>query len=432
MSSNSVVTLKNISKTYHVYSDPSDRLKQLLIGNKKTYFKKHHALQNINFNIEKGSSVGIIGRNGSGKSTLLQIIAGTLSPTSGEVILNGRVAALLELGSGFNPEFTGRENIYLYGSIYGISKIDMEAKFDDIEQFAEIGDFIDQPVKTYSSGMFVRLAFSVVINVDADILIIDEALSVGDMFFQAKCFDKLSELKKKGVTLLFVSHSMETIKALCNKCIVLKKGEQVFEGNPMGAADYYSKISLSSEKDSLTPTEQSDENTQLEEVTQHSTLQPEFSRRISERFGEGKARYTDAWIINEQNEEVDTVVHGNTYTFMAQIEFLEDTNTESEFGIVVRNQEGIEIYALNSFFKEVRLPAQKKGSLVQVKFKHKIMLAPGNYNVALGLRTPVQGSYNDKLYNGIVFRVILDYGKSYVPGLIEVPGEVSFQECRKL
>lgn len=422
MLSNQAIKIKNICKSYHVYNNPIDRLKQIF-NNKKIYFKEYHALNGIDFEVNKGDSIGIIGRNGSGKSTLLQIIAGTLAPTSGEVQINGRIAALLELGSGFNPEFTGRENVYLYGSIYGISRSEMDIKINEILEFADIGDFIDQPVKTYSSGMFVRLAFSVVVNVDADILIVDEALSVGDMFFQAKCFEKLNQLKQNGVTLLFVSHSIETVKALCNKCIVLKNGVKEYEGEPMKAADIYSKISLSSNNH----IKNNELDLSLTGVTK-SKLQPDFEKRISQRFGEGKAQYTDAWIISENGEEVDTLIHGHVYTIIAQIQFFEKCEMESEFGVVVRNQEGVEIYALNSFFNGNSIPPQKEGNVIQVEFKHRVDLSPGHYNVSFGLRTPVQGPYNDKIYNAIIFRVVLDYGKSFVPGLIAVSGEVKHRE----
>lgn len=422
MLSKQAIKIKNISKSYQVYNNPIDRLKQMF-NNKKSYFKEYQALKNIDFEVVKGDSIGIIGRNGSGKSTLLQIIAGTLAPTSGEIQINGRIAALLELGSGFNPEFTGRENVYLYGSIYGISGSEMGKKIGEILEFADIGDFIDQPVKTYSSGMFVRLAFSVVVNVDADILIVDEALSVGDMFFQAKCFEKLNQLKKNGVTLLFVSHSIETVKALCNKCIVLKDGIKEYEGEPMKAADIYSKISLASSSYKG----DNELDLTLTEGTR-SKLQPDFEKRISERFGEGKAQYTDAWIISENGEEVDTLIHGQTYTIVAQIKFFEKCDMDSEFGIVIRNQEGVEIYALNSFFDGSSIPPQKEGNIIQVEFKHRVDLAPGHYNVSFGLRTPVQGPYNDKIYNGIIFRVVPNYGKSFVPGLIAVSGEIKHRE----
>lgn len=225
MSSNYAIKIDSLSKNYQLFDKPSDRLKQMLFRGKKKYYREFDALQNISFEIAKGETVGIIGRNGSGKSTLLQIIAGTLTPTNGKIKVNGRVAALLELGSGFNPEFTGRENVYLNGAILGISKSEMDNRFNDIIEFADIGDFIDQPVKTYSSGMYIRLAFSIAINVEADILIVDEALAVGDTKFQIKCIEKMKEIKENGTTILFVSHAGEQVKRFCEKGIWLENGK---------------------------------------------------------------------------------------------------------------------------------------------------------------------------------------------------------------
>ncbi|GAD13506.1 ABC transporter [Geobacillus sp. Sah69] len=225
MSSDIAIKVENLSKIYQIYDKPIDRLKQSLFRGRRKYYREFVALNNISFQIRKGETVGIIGKNGSGKSTLLQILAGTLTPTSGSVEVNGRVAALLELGSGFNPEFTGRENVYMNGAILGISKEEMDRRFNEIAEFADIGDFIDQPVKTYSSGMYVRLAFAVAINVDADILIVDEALAVGDMQFQLKCIEKMKQYIKNGKTILFVSHDTYQIRNFCDKVIWLMEGE---------------------------------------------------------------------------------------------------------------------------------------------------------------------------------------------------------------
>ncbi len=239
MSSNYAIKIDNLSKQYQMFDKPSDRLKQMLFRGNKQYYREFNALQDIGFEIAKGETVGVVGRNGSGKSTLLQIIAGTLTPSHGEIQVNGRVAALLELGSGFNPEFTGRENVYLNGAILGISKTEMDKRFDDIVRFADIGSFIDQPVKTYSSGMYVRLAFSIAINVEADILIVDEALAVGDTKFQIKCIDKMKEIKKNGTTILFVSHAGEQVKRFCEKGIWLEDGKVKEIGSATHVVNHY-------------------------------------------------------------------------------------------------------------------------------------------------------------------------------------------------
>ncbi len=233
------ISVRNLSKKYRLYDTPQHRLKEALHPFRKKYHRDFWALKDVSFEVKKGETVGIIGRNGSGKSTLLQIIAGTLTPTTGDIALDGRVAALLELGSGFNPEFTGRENVFMNGAILGISREEMEKRFDDIALFAGIGDFIDQPVKTYSSGMVVRLAFSVSVNVDPDILIVDEALSVGDAAFQFKCVERLERLTRSGLTLLFVSHDIGMIRNFCDHVIYLQNGRERANGLPEGMTELY-------------------------------------------------------------------------------------------------------------------------------------------------------------------------------------------------
>jgi ABC-type polysaccharide/polyol phosphate transport system ATPase subunit len=250
-SSEVAVRVKEIGKCYQIYDKPGDRLKQFVMprlkrlvgGGRQQYFTEFWALRNISFEVKKGETLGIIGRNGAGKSTLLQILCGTLTPSSGSVEINGRVAALLELGAGFNPEFTGRENVYLNASVLGLGNEEIDARFDSIVAFADIGDFINQPVKTYSSGMFVRLAFAVAIHVEPDILIVDEALSVGDIAFQNKCVLKIRELRDKGTTLLFVTHDLSTLQLICDRVAWLHDGETVMIGDPVTVSqEYYVKI----------------------------------------------------------------------------------------------------------------------------------------------------------------------------------------------
>jgi len=239
MSSEVAVQAEGLGKCYQIYDKPQDRLKQTLFRGRRQFYREFWALQDVSLKVLKGETVGIIGRNGSGKSTLLQLLAGTLAATTGDMRIDGRVAALLELGAGFNPDFTGRENVFMNGAILGIARPEMERRFDDIARFADIGDFIDQPIKTYSSGMIVRLAFSVSINVDPDILIIDEALAVGDMAFQFKCLARLESLTKSGTTLLFVSHSMDMVKTFCNRAIYLREGRIMGSGPPDEMAEVY-------------------------------------------------------------------------------------------------------------------------------------------------------------------------------------------------
>lgn len=245
MSSDGAIQVSNLSKCYEIYERPQDRLLQMLSRGRKQFFKEFWALRDISFEVKKGETFGIIGRNGSGKSTLLQILAGTLAQTSGEALVKGRVAALLELGSGFNPEFTGRENVYLNGSVLGLTQREIEDRYDQIVEFADIGEFIDQPVKTYSSGMFVRLAFAVQAHIGSDILIIDEALSVGDIFFQQKCFRHLEHLREQGVSIIFVSHDTQAMIKLCDRAIILKDGYLKNQGKAADMAAKYIELHYS-------------------------------------------------------------------------------------------------------------------------------------------------------------------------------------------
>ncbi|MDF0604311.1 ABC transporter ATP-binding protein [Neisseriaceae bacterium TC5R-5] len=296
------IRITNLSKHYQVYDAPRDRLKQFVMPRlnriagkeKKQYFREFSALMDISFDVKKGEIVGIIGRNGSGKSTLLQIICGTLTPTSGAVQLNGRVAALLELGSGFNPEFTGRENVYMNASVLGLSKEEIDTRFEDIVSFADIGDFIDQLVKTYSSGMYVRLAFAVVVHVDADILIVDEALSVGDAFFQAKCMSRMRKIVDSGTTVLFVSHDINAVKALCKRTLWLDRGIGRAFGETANVARAYAQdwIKQANAQHLLTDedaTQDSDAITPSE--TQLDNLKLAMALRFSARSGTGHAQY---------------------------------------------------------------------------------------------------------------------------------------------
>jgi len=239
MSSDLAISVREVSKAYQIYDKPTDRLKQMIFGERRKYHEEFLALQDINFDVKKGETVGIVGRNGSGKSTLLQIICGTVTPTTGSVEKQGRVSALLELGSGFNVEFTGRENVYLNGAILGLSKTEIDERFDHIAAFADIGDFIDGPVKHYSSGMFARLAFSVAIHVDPDILIVDEILAVGDAAFQRRCLAKFYEIREKGCTILFVSHDQYQVKSVCQRALYLDRGRQKLFGPAGRIIDQY-------------------------------------------------------------------------------------------------------------------------------------------------------------------------------------------------
>lgn len=423
------IKVENISKAYKIYQNPTDRFKQIFT--KKALYREFVALDDVSFEIPKGAIVGIVGRNGSGKSTLLQIIAGTLSPTRGNCATNGKVAALLELGSGFNPEFTGRENVYISGSIYGISKETMEQRIDQIEAFADIGQFIDQPVKTYSSGMFARLAFAVNVNVDADILIVDEVLSVGDHFFQAKCMSAINNLMKKGVTILLVSHSQATVKALCESAILFNKGQMIFHGDCDEVMDRYMAISLSEENEMRKAVLNADKSKSEEYIygkfpTRYiSKIQPEFSKRITERFGLGDVQFIEATMF-QYGTETTVIEAKNKAVISIWAQARKDIVNYSEIGIVVRTFEGIDLFALNSFFNSQKIEPIKKGSIIRVDFELDIMLGPGKYSITLGFRTPIQGEYMDKVFNAIIFDVVNVSGKT-IPLLFDVPYTMNTQ-----
>ncbi|BDX22500.1 ABC transporter ATP-binding protein [Polynucleobacter sp. TUM22923] len=342
MSSDIAIKVSNLSKCYQIYEQPHDRLKQSiyprlqrLAGKQpKQYFREFWALKDVSFEIKKGETVGIIGRNGSGKSTLLQMICGTLNPTSGSIQTNGRIAALLELGSGFNPEFTGRENVYMNAAIIGLSREETEARFDDIIAFADIGDFIEQPVKTYSSGMYVRLAFAVIAHVDADILVVDEALAVGDTFFTQKCMRFIRQFQMNGGTLLLVSHDMATMINICQSAVMLFAGGQ--RRAITGSAEALCKDYLNQIYDDPTRHEQVEQqrslhaqSSQRENARTHKVLKgaaPEINayavsdfRADAEHFGKGGVTIIDAGFFDEDRNRLTTVIGGQPVCFIVSV-----------------------------------------------------------------------------------------------------------------
>lgn len=439
MSSEIAIKVENLSKCYQIYDQPRDRLKQFvvpglqrMVGRQpEQYYREFWALKNISIDIKKGEAIGIVGRNGSGKSTLLQLICGTLSPTQGLVETHGRIAALLELGSGFNPEFTGRENVYLNGSILGIDKERLDERFADIVKFADIGDHLDQPVKTYSSGMFVRLAFAVQMHLEPEILIIDEALSVGDQFFQAKCYAVIRSMMDNGTTVLFVSHSAATVKALCPRAILLSHGELVVDGPASKVLDRY--FVLGSEEANAASSALSALNSDPAITTVASTvptgarivsnLQPPFDRRVSNRVGTGKARFVECRVV-VNDEETIAVETGATVRVQAVLDVFDDCTYEGEGGLVVATTEGVELFAINSFFQGVNIPAMKAGEKRVLEFEFVSPLSSGaRYRIDLGYRMPVQGEYVDKVFAAAGFSVV-NQGDRIVPLLFDVPGTI--------
>ncbi|MGB3759547.1 MAG: ABC transporter ATP-binding protein, partial [Rivularia sp. (in: cyanobacteria)] len=390
MSEEIAISLQNISKCFKRYNHPVDRLKEILLP-QKTYAQEFWALRDINLEIPKGQTVGIIGRNGSGKSTLLQIIAGTLSPTKGSLNVKGRISALLELGSGFNPEFTGRQNVFFNARLLGLSQKEVEAKFDDIASFADIGDFIEQPVKTYSSGMFVRLAFAVAINVEPEILIVDEALSVGDGVFVHRCMAKIKEFQDNNGTILFVSHDIGSVNRLCTNCFWLNEGKLVERGNPaevskLYQAWIYDKINqrIKSESEISRHYNQEFINQEinkgsLEVKLQKQTDSPNINPYTEinylsflnfKRFGTGRCEILSLSILDERGKETAFVLPGETLTIKGTIISHDDISSPI-FGISMFDRLRVSIAGWNTKQYEHQLPPLKKDQTVCVSFKFK-------------------------------------------------------------
>lgn len=393
--SQDVISVQHLSKMYKLYDKPMDRIKEALSKNKIQRYKEHYALRDVNFNVKRGETVGIIGTNGSGKSTILKIITGVLTPTEGTINVQGRISALLELGAGFNSEFTGIQNIYLNGAMLGYSKEEMDAKMDEIIGFADIGEFINQPVKSYSSGMFVRLAFAVAINIDPEILIVDEALSVGDVFFQAKCFRKFEEFKKNNKTILFVSHDLGSINKYCDRVILLNKGRIVQEGSPKEIIDIYKKILVNQYDDEETTDVDNDKKTNIEEKSNNtvevkkpestdSTWKSQFSVNPSlVEYGDKKAEIIDFCILDSNNIITNSVEKGKEFTIKLKIRFNSNV-TEPIFAYTIKDRMGTELTGTNTLYENVKVGSKKAGDEVTVCFKQIMNLNSGEYLVSLG------------------------------------------------
>ncbi|RUV93858.1 ABC transporter ATP-binding protein [Mesorhizobium sp. M1A.F.Ca.IN.022.07.1.1] len=445
------VRVRDVSKHYVMFERPEDRFKQMvvprlerLIGRPpRRYFCDFAALSGVSLEIGRGETVGIIGRNGSGKSTLLQIICGTLQPTSGSVEVNGRIAALLELGAGFNPEFTGRENVFLNASILGVPRKEMEWRFDDIARFADIGSFIDQPVKTYSSGMYVRLAFATAINVDPDILVVDEALAVGDEAFQRKCFARIEQIKDNGGTILFVSHGAQTIVQLCSRAILMDAGELILQGRPKTiVAQYQRLVNASPEAASEIRTgiveaagilRASDQNQELnraaisggsgteagvgevtsgERIDRHQDrttgvlkyadyFDPALTPQSTVYLEERGARIEDARILTMSGERVNVLQLGKRYIFEYLVSFSVDANNVG-FGMFVKTLNGTGLGGANSKSDiGLQIKSVSRGSIRRVRYEFGCGFLPGAYAVNCGVTGSVAG-------DGFVMHRIID------------------------
>lgn len=406
-----VIEIKNITKIYNLYNKPSDRLKEALFSRKSRH-TEFAALNDVSFDVCKGEILGIIGKNGSGKSTILKIITNVLTPTSGECIVKGKIAALLELGAGFNMEYTGIENIYLNGQMIGFSKEEMDKKLQDIIDFADIGEHIFQPVKTYSSGMFARLAFSVAISVDPDILIVDEALSVGDVFFQNKCYRRFEEFRDKGKTILFVTHDMGSVIRYCNRCVLLNAGKKVGEGKPQEMVDLYKRIMVGQWN------ENEEKNSTIENSIDSTNVNVNrlWKEQIStnpdmEVYGDGRAEIIDFGIFSDSGNIGNNVYKGDYYTVKMKVR-INDDNLNPIFAFKLRDVKGTELTGTNTMLEDIDTSHCKNGDIVTISFRQKQYLQPGQYLVSLGC-TAFEGDQfvaYSRNYNCCVLGVVAQKG----------------------
>ena len=437
MSSNSIaIRVQNLSKCYQIYNRPQDRLKQSLMPRlcrwvgqtPANYYQEFWALKDVSFEVRRGETIGIIGRNGSGKSSLLQVVAGTLTPTSGNIHVNGRVAALLELGAGFNPEFTGRENVFMNATILGLGQAEIEQRYDSIAEFAAIGDFINQPIKTYSSGMYARLAFAVAVNVDPDILVVDEALSVGDEAFQRKCFGRIEKIKEKGGTILFVSHSAGTIIDLCDQTILMDGGERILTGLPKTVVSVYQRLLYASPEratetrnkivemdragramqidsdangvsvgNDASPAMEADEKAEFDEALRPHTTIEYLSKGVTIR---------DVHICDGNGRRVNVLIPGHVYRYCYLADF-QKTCATVRFGMLIKTTTGTEIAGQASHAEGDGIDVVEKGSSIEVRFEFQNKLLPGIYFGNAGVLANDEDGHTflHRLLDAVMFRV---------------------------
>ena len=421
MAEDIAISVNDVSKMYKLYDNPMDRLKESLGLSKKKKYKEHFALDHVSFQVNKGETVGIIGTNGSGKSTILKIITGVLSPTGGNVTVNGRISALLELGAGFNMEYSGIENVYLNGSMIGFSREEIDAKLQSILDFADIGDFVYQPVKTYSSGMFVRLAFAVAINIDPEILIVDEALSVGDVFFQAKCYRKFEEFKKMGKTILFVSHDLSSIGKYCDRVVLLNKGRKLAEGDAKEMVNLYRRV-LVNQYDEPEDTQEnqkagetadaaveaesvSDSGSTVETCMKDSlNLNPQLLE-----YGSKLGEIQDFAIRDDSGMITNVIEKGKTFSVEMKVSLQADVN-DPIFAFTLKDLKGTEITGTNTMYEHTPVKPQKAGDVRHITFTQVMPLEAGEYMLCLGCTGYKDGDFTvfHRLYDVCNLTVITD------------------------
>lgn len=401
------IAVDHVSKMYKLYDKPMDRLKESLGLSKQKKYKEHYALNDVSFEVHQGETVGIIGTNGSGKSTILKIITGVLNPTAGNLRVNGRISALLELGAGFNGEYSGIENVYLNGTMIGFSREEIDKKMDDILNFADIGEFVHQPVKTYSSGMFVRLAFAIAINIEPEILIVDEALSVGDVFFQAKCYRKFEEFKEMGKTILFVSHDLSSIGKYCDRVVLLNRGQKLAEGGAKEMVNLYRKVLVNQFDDE--EAENSGDNESIQGET--DSLQKEKLNLNPEllEYGSKLAEIVDFGIYDHTGLITNAVDKGQKFSVKMKVKFNEDIS-EPIFAFTIKDLKGTELTGTNTMYENSPVTPKKSGDIQEITFTQMMSLEAGEYMLCLGCTGYRDGEFTvfHRLYDVCNLTVITD------------------------
>lgn len=418
---NFAIESSNLTKIYYLYNDPKDRILETLKIGKRVYHQEFVALNKVSFNVEKGEVVGIIGTNGAGKSTLLKIITGVLAPTDGQIKINGKVSALLELGAGFNQECSGLENIYLNGRMMGYSRKEMDARCQQIIDFADIGEFINQPVKMYSSGMFARLAFAVAINVAPDILIVDEALSVGDIFFQNKCFKKFDELRRKGVTILFVSHDIGSVRQMCSRAIWLEKGQVKAIGEAPNICDMY--------MDEKRKSSEYVSGHIKDEVVSDTGIVPCNEKKVypkvtyqEDRFKNDRVAIRSVFFEDSKHEPVNVLHVDCEYETHIVVECLADINSMI-IGFVLENNKGLPLFDINNFISQQEVIKGKKGQIIEIVYRYKLpRIMNGLYLVGAAVADGTQSRHEMLTWlHGVMQLDVINEG--YNSSYIEIPSD---------
>lgn len=432
------IEVKGVRKIYKLYDKPSDRMKEAFGFGKKKNHKLHYALNGVNMNIYQGETVGIIGTNGSGKSTILKIITGVLNPTEGSVLVNGRISALLELGAGFNMEYNGIENVYLNGTMMGFSEKEIDAKLPEILSFADIGDYVYQPVKTYSSGMFVRLAFAVAINIDPEILIVDEALSVGDVFFQAKCYHKFEEFKQMGKTIVFVSHDLSSISKYCDRVFLLNRGVLLGEGSPKEMIDAYKRVlvgqyeipdkgehqNLLHDQELISAAIGAGQGAASDQAAdgQNAGQQPgkavsckdQPAQKLGQNpdlleYGDKKAQIEEFYLTDDRNVRTTAVIKGSLFTIHVRVRINEHIPAPI-FAFSFKNVIGTEITGTNTMIEKAFLDSVEPGQVKEVTFTQRMSLQGGEYLLSLGVTGYQKDTFEvyHRLYDALNVTVVSD------------------------